>query len=807
MADQVQQSLRASVWGIEQAKAVCLHSASKVKQLRQLKVSRATMQQFLTGQPLAESTFLKICHTLELNWQEIAETEDGSSMGDASLQLTTTDSRDPDSLTNNSLSQNLLAQKPHLQALKSRMSQLVLKRYQALRLLNQEQIPIQSLQFEVYLLKALPRDIYVNLTHYLSQFNQRQEFECFGLGERQERLAALPTVQRYKRILLLGQPAMGKSLFLQRLAVACAQGEYFATYIPLLIHLRQYDNSLLEQPSAIEAIIQKYLKLEDLTSTQRLLEKGHFLILIDDLDRLPTPSRRNIQFQLRIFAQRYYQNRFVVVCRTQITDYTFPTFRKIEISPLNQAQIEDFIHHWFREAGSSAMVETTGIAQQLISELQLPRNKSFLERAQAPSILHLLCWIFQYLGHLPRSQFSLYELGITRVLELWEPEKEIHEEKTIYAELNLYERYRLLSYIALQSFEEKEIFFDLKKAKKYVSVYLRTLPSFSTGRKTLSQYAAIILTEIEQQHGLIFERTQGLYTFASISIHEFLVGHYLLQNFNPNNLYHILELPIVKPWYQLFSRLTQQMQHINDFLLHIKHKIDQIVAKDKKIQIFLSWVNQKSILIKVPYQMTAVRAFYFSQAIDHLFDPRISNPIDFSHAVNRALRSSLHDWSLACMLDRDLDYAFNHNVIEELNIEFVVDLILNCLLVTLAHDLKLFMTYAKDRKLKIDPELKEVLQGLRKEIPHRKSPSYEKWWQDQGQSWTKKLRLIIIEHRNIGYDWQFNKEQRALLRQYYNANKLLVECLASSPRVEARTVKEIEETLLLPTLELKNRFV
>ncbi|MGB0564303.1 MAG: NACHT domain-containing protein, partial [Spirulinaceae cyanobacterium] len=760
-----------------------------MNQLRDLQVSRAIMQQFLTGQPISEELFHKICQTLELNWEDVAEPPDDGLP-------------ESEPLENGKVS---LPENPLWLELRYQLGRQVVEEHQFLPLLNQELISLETLQFEVYLLKGLPRDIYVNLGSYLEQFDQRQEFERFGLGERQERLPALQIVQRYKRLLLLGRPASGKSTLLRRLAVACAKGDAFIHHIPVLINLRHYSPEVLEQPNALETIIQKILDLHDLELTQTLLEKGHFLILIDDLDRIPTQARRNIQFQLRIFAQRYYQNRFIAACRTQITDYTFPTFRKIELAPLNKVQIETFIQHWFQEAEANSPVETTGLAQQLMAELQFPKNQRFSHWASRPMILHLLCWIFQYLGHLPKSQFSLYELGITRILEVWQPspmpeQDDVPPESTIYAELNLSERYRLLSYIAVQTFENKEIFFNLKKAKQYIGTYLKSLPSFTTGRKTLAQYSALVLAEIEEQHGLIFERSEGLYTFESISVHEFLIGHYLLKNFDPNNLYRTLEAPIPRPWYKLFSGLTQEMEHINDFLLHVKHKIDQIVAKDKKVQIFLSWINQKSILVKVPYSITAVRAFYFSQAIDHLFDPRISNPIDFSHAVNRALRSSLHDWSLACMLDRDLDYAFNHNVIEELHIEFIVDLILNCLLVTLAHDLKLFMTYAEDRRLKIDPELKDVLQRLKQEIPSRSSPSYEKWWQEHCQTWTKKLRLIIIEHRNIGYDWQFNQDQRALLRQYYNANKLLVECI-SNMRVQPQTVKEIEETLLLPTME------
>ena len=57
----------------------------------------------------------------------------------------------------------------------------------------------------------------------------------------------------------------------------------------------------------------------------------------------------------------------------------------------------------------------------------------------------------------------------------------------------------------------------------------------------------------------------------------------------------------------------------------------------------------------------------------------------------------------------------------------------------------------------------------------------------------------MLEHRNIGHDWQFSKEQKQLLQQYYDANKLLVDCLnLPDIYVSPNVREEIEATLLLP---------
>ena len=67
-------------------------------------------------------------------------------------------------------------------------------------------------------------------------------------------------------------------------------------------------------------------------------------------------------------------------------------------------------------------------------------------------------------------------------------------------------------------------------------------------------------------------------------------------------------------------------------------------------------------------------------------------------------------------------------------------------------------------------------------------------------SLAEQLRGVMIQHRNIGHDWQFSRKQQELLKQYYAANQLLVECLNSECYVSRGVREEIEGTLLLPVV-------
>jgi hypothetical protein len=61
---------------------------------------------------------------------------------------------------------------------------------------------------------------------------------------------------------------------------------------------------------------------------------------------------------------------------------------------------------------------------------------------------------------------------------------------------------------------------------------------------------------------------------------------------------------------------------------------------------------------------------------------------------------------------------------------------------------------------------------------------------------------MMIKFRNGGYKPQFSKQQREALKQYYDANQLLVDCLNSNYYVTRTVRAEIESTLLLPLAEI-----
>ncbi|MBD1808956.1 hypothetical protein H6F98_26385 [Microcoleus sp. FACHB-SPT15] len=66
------------------------------------------------------------------------------------------------------------------------------------------------------------------------------------------------------------------------------------------------------------------------------------------------------------------------------------------------------------------------------------------------------------------------------------------------------------------------------------------------------------------------------------------------------------------------------------------------------------------------------------------------------------------------------------------------------------------------------------------------------------------MRNEIVKYRNIGHELQFSNQQRRTLEQYYDATLLLVDCLNNASDVTPEIRSHIEDTLLYPSLRLRN---
>ena len=218
------------------------------------------------------------------------------------------------------------------------------------------------------------------------------------------------------------------------------------------------------------------------------------------------------------------------------------------------------------------------------------------------------------------------------------------------------------------------------------------------------------------------------------------------------------------------------------------------------------WVNEKSIWVNVPYKPAAIRAFYFylflALARPLILDRTFARDFSRANALNLLLK-----FNLASALASNLES--NHALKLDRALASTLDLALNrtrarTLDGSQTLDRSVIDTLSNAIVRTLDPDPKRSLQQLKDQLPDPDNwKRFDEWWQANGHAWTKQLRSVMIVYHNIGHDWQFNEQQKELLEQYYDANKLLMDCLNSSSDVTPAVRSHIEETLLLPIAEIE----
>jgi predicted NACHT family NTPase len=239
------------------------------------------------------------------------------------------------------------------------------------------------------------------------------------------------------------------------------------------------------------------------------------------------------------------------------------------------------------------------------------------------------------------------------------------------------------------------------------------------------------------------------------------------------------------------------LPNADECLRQMKRQIDQLLAEDEKLQRFLTWVDEKARSVDAPGKPAAIRAFYFDLNRD--FD------LGFSRILNHALNRDLDgDRALDRALNRDLDGDLDGDRALDRALDHALDRALD---ISFARALDISFARALEAAGRSNPGLKLKLDILYSQLPNSRNEwrFRKQWWQEEGQAWTNQLRAVIIEHRNIGHDWQFSAAQKKRSRQYYDANKLLVDCLNSDCYISRRVREEIEATLLLPIAEIKHQ--
>ena len=232
------------------------------------------------------------------------------------------------------------------------------------------------------------------------------------------------------------------------------------------------------------------------------------------------------------------------------------------------------------------------------------------------------------------------------------------------------------------------------------------------------------------------------------------------------------------------------LQNADEQILSLKHNADALLAKDEKLQEFLTWYSHLAVVLNVPYKAPSIRAFYLDLEIANIHPlVNIIMPLNrLSYYLDFKLEMDWQDFGYGLELDCAIARILSEDNLSADNL--VLNITRN-----LHHP---FLALVR-------PYLVARLQQIKYQPPNPDDQeSFRAWWQKNGQAWIEELRAVMSADWYISPDWQFSEQQKELLKQYYDANKALVKHLNTS-ELSPKVRQEIEDTLLLPIAEIEKR--
>ena len=766
-------SLRASDEGIKQIKSAMKSGGFTQKALADaLGISRSVITVLFRGEAIARDNFEELCKFLELDWRDIR----GEDVVSDDLELL-------------------------VKEVKQKIAADVTERCGTMRVLDMTQpVDLDRIYTDVNIIKDVIGRRRIGYDEVM-EVCTREHFDRFLVGNIKERVKGFAAVEEFQKLVVLGKPGAGKTTFMKYLAMSCLGDRFHGELVPIFVTLKAYAEER-GQPSLENYILTEFGKRKvSQDVAKRLLDEGKALILLDGLDEVKKEDDCRVKQDIDQFSRDWLKNRFAITCRIAAREYQFEKFTEVEVADFDDGQIETFVNNWFRERDESK-------EERLLERLK--DNEPVKELAKSPLLLTLLCLVFGERNDFPPKRSELYKEGLEVLMKKWDAKRNI-EREMIYKYLSPQNKEDMLGQIAFNTFVNGEYFFRQEDLQHQIKDYICNLPEASADPEALRLDSEVVLKAIEHHHGLLVERARNIYSFSHLTFQEYFAA----REIERERYFETLMQHITDPrWKEIFLLTAEMLRRSDDFLRMMKMMIDEMLVNDEKLQAFLDWVMQKANSVQTNYQDLALRAYYADIGVLNIeittpssfrFDFGIYNGwIDFDGFFDFDNAPTELDLPFDLEFDAIIKRVFEITLkLEDYSLDSAIEeLRVLTRILSNASNLILFHYLSNNVLQKLLNKLKNRIPDFIGEYPFpdldTKPKILYQWWQVYGKEWINDLRQVFIDHRNIGHDWKFNKEQVDLLNNYYTANDLLFKCMNRS-YVSKQVREEIEATMLLPS--------
>jgi len=336
---------------------------------------------------------------------------------------------------------------------------------------------------------------------------------------------------------ILGAPGSGKTTLLKHVTLTMAIKNHRASFkaIPILLFLRDHAESINANPDLSLAQVMR----DNLTKMgcsppagwlERRLEKGKFLVMMDGIDEVAdADTRKRVVNWIDRQLENNGNNRFLVTSRPfGYRDNPLSGVTVVVVRPFNSDQVRRFVHNWYlANEIMSAQKSDAGVqmaaeegADDLLRRLQSVAALS--ELAVNPLLLTMITTVHRYRSSLPGRRVELY----AEICDVFLGKRQ--QARGLSFDLTPAQKKHVLAPLAYQMMRDRRREVDVTDAVKAISGSLQKVSPQSSGEEFLKM--------VENSSGLLLERDIGVYSFAHLTLQEYLAASYIQANQLENDL-------------------------------------------------------------------------------------------------------------------------------------------------------------------------------------------------------------------------------------------------------------------------------
>ena len=607
-------------------------------------------------------------------------------------------------------------------------------------------------------------------------------------------------------LMVLGSPGMGKTTFLRKVGLEALKrnkGDYTHNCIPVLLELKTFRTGEIDFENAIATEFQNCGLPEYQQLTNKFLEQGKLLILLDGLDEVPTERIGEIVTKIQDFVDRRSKNRFITSCRIAAYRNNFRRFTDVAIADFDDGQIENFITNWF--------VSNPEQGRKCWAELNDEKYVAAKELAQTPFLLTLICLNYRKNNKFPQDRIFLFERAFSILLKEWDIHKSGVLRDSCYKRLNVKLKEILLAEIAFNSINTDILFLRKHEIIEEIeSILFELLPD----EKFIDGSA--VLKDIEIQHGLLIERASDRYSFSHLSIQEHLAAKYIC--IQDERIEYLIESHLCEQrWREIFLSVSGLNKKADSLLLTMEKQAYSFV-NTPKLNSLLFWVEEVANKFKTETITSLGKraiALYLALTLDLAeieFQPRDIYSDEIIHALAYLYDTNTEDIKIKIALDRQqIEMTRSRTLIKAQNLSLSITgdirnnlhYFLTMIRVQNFNNIKNinpftnYIQWSQEFKIYRDLDYSKLL-PISDEFDKMEKPDrFEDreidftFMQELVKSWQQafKLNPEILN---------FTESEMESLDDFVYANLLLVECKKAAARVSPDVWEGIESRMLLP---------